>query len=56
VFYRAGSQAPVSLGAPAMIIDDRAHVPLSFFTEAAGFSNAYFFEGQIDINNLEPMR
>jgi hypothetical protein len=47
--------AVISLGASPVIINDRTHVPLSFFSLVAGFNNAFFFEGQIEINNFERM-
>jgi hypothetical protein len=48
-------EAVISLGAAPAIIGDRTHVPLAFFTDVIGLNNAYFFEGQIVIDNYEKM-
>ncbi len=54
--YALGKMAPTLLGDAPVLLDGTVYVPLNFFTEVAGMSNAYFFEGQIDIDNGEKMQ
>lgn len=41
---------------PPELTNSLTYVPLSFFRDVVGVTNAYLFEGQIDIDNGEPMR
>jgi len=43
------------LSAPAVLKNGRTYVPLQFFKALGLANNAYFFEGQFDIDNREPM-
>lgn len=54
--YALGKMAPILLGDAPVVVDGHVYVPLNFFTEVAGVNNAYFFEGQIDIDNGEKMQ
>ncbi|MCL2407549.1 MAG: copper amine oxidase N-terminal domain-containing protein [Defluviitaleaceae bacterium] len=53
--YAITGGAEITLGTPSTIINGRTFVPLSFFHTVLGMNNAFFFEGQIDINNFEHM-
>ncbi|MCL2702487.1 MAG: copper amine oxidase N-terminal domain-containing protein [Defluviitaleaceae bacterium] len=53
---RRGEAVSINIGAAPTLINDRTYVPLQFFTEVAGFNNAYFFEGQIEINDFDLMQ
>lgn len=54
--YALGKMAPRLLGDAPVLVNGAVYVPLNFFTEVAGISNAYYFEGQIDIDNGEKMQ
>ena len=43
--------APIQLGTAPELVDGKTYVPLQFFKEVARMNNAYFFEGQIVIDN-----
>lgn len=49
------SGVPCSLGTAAKIVNNTMYVPLNFFREIAVTNNAYFFEGQIVVDNGEIM-
>lgn len=53
--YIYARMAPISLGAAPELTDNATYVPITFFTEVLRMNNAYFFEGQIIIDNEEPM-
>jgi len=53
--YIKARMAPIQLEAAPVVIDGKAYVPLSFFTTIAGQNNAYIFEGQIVIDDMEKM-
>ncbi|KAB2954271.1 copper amine oxidase N-terminal domain-containing protein [Heliorestis acidaminivorans] len=44
------------LGTAPVLTDGTTYVPLHFFRDIVPMNNAYFFEGQIVINNDEPQR
>jgi hypothetical protein len=46
----------LNLPVAAELKDGFTYVPLKFFTEVLGLNNAYFFEGQIHIDNFEKMQ
>lgn len=54
--FALGRMAPKLLGDAPVLVDGTVYVPLNFFTEIAGINNAYYFEGQIDIDNGEKMQ
>jgi len=54
--YNVGKMTPIELGAAPQLINGYTYVPLSFFKEVLGVNNAFVFEGQVDINNAEPMQ
>jgi hypothetical protein len=53
--YLYAKTAPIKLGTAPALVNGTTFVPLSFFKEVAKVSNAYVFEGQIDINDGELM-
>lgn len=53
--YNYMRMAPIQLGAAPELVDGKTYVPLRFFKEVARMNNAYFFEGQIVIDNNEVM-
>ena len=46
----------VELAYPSKIVDGRTYVPFRFFAQVFGMNNAYHFEGQVVIDNEEPMQ
>ena len=54
-YYTRGRMAPIELGTAPELTDSRTYVPLSFFKQVIGMNNATYFEGVIEINNLETM-
>ena len=54
-YYTYARMAPIQLGTAAENHKGIVYVPLSFFTEVMRLNNAYVFEGQIVIDNLEKM-
>lgn len=54
-YYTIGRAAPIELGIAPVAENNRAFVPLSFFRDLTNMNNAYYFEGQIVINNDEKM-
>lgn len=54
-YYTIGRAAPIELGSAPVAENNRAFVPLSFFRNVIKMNNAYYFEGQIVINNDEKM-
>jgi len=46
----------INLEAPAIILENSTFVPLQFFNEVFGLNNSYLFEGQVFIDNFEPMQ
>lgn len=54
-YYTIGRAAPIELGIAPVAVNNRAFVPLSFFRNVINMNNAYYFEGQIAINNDEKM-
>lgn len=54
-YYVYMRMAPITLGTAPVLRDSRTFVPMSYFREVLGLNNAYFFEGQIVINNAEKM-
>ena len=53
--YTLADGSTISLGTAPVIIDDRTHVPLSFFREVMDFNNAWFHAMQVIIDNEERM-
>ena len=53
--YQVAGTPKISLGDAPEAVDGVVYVPLQFFRDVAGVSNAYFFEGLIVIDNGEPM-
>ncbi|MFS0726905.1 copper amine oxidase N-terminal domain-containing protein [Paenibacillus sp. 1P07SE] len=53
--YGNSANDAIELGAAPVIVEGNTYVPLSFFKEVAGLNNAYVFEGQIVINNNDPI-
>jgi len=53
-YYTYARMAPIELGVAPVIVDGLTYVPLSFFREVVRMNNAIFFEGRIEIDNLEP--
>jgi hypothetical protein len=47
--------APITLGTAPVLRDSHTFVPLDYFREVLRLNNAYFFEGQIVIDNAEKM-
>ena len=54
-YYTFAKMAPIELGTAPVIVEGRTFVPLHFFREVMGQSNAYVFEGQVVIDNGEAM-
>lgn len=54
-YYTYQRVAPIELGTAPALVNGTTYVPLSFFTEVAQLNNAYFFEGQLVIDNGEKM-
>lgn len=54
-YYTYAKMAPITLGAAPEITNGLTYVPLKFFKEVAGMTNAYLLEGLIEINNGKPM-
>jgi hypothetical protein len=53
--YRDEKAVRLITAAPPELTGGFTYVPLHFFKEVAGTNNAYVFEGQIVIDNREPM-
>ncbi|RXJ00744.1 copper amine oxidase N-terminal domain-containing protein [Anaerobacillus alkaliphilus] len=54
-YYTYMRTAPIYLGAAPELINGVTYVPLHFFTDVMRLTNAYVFEGQIVIDDLEKM-
>ena len=53
--YTYQRTAPIELGTAPVLHNSLTYVPLNFFTQVAKLNNAYYFEGQLVIDNEEPM-
>ncbi|MCL2461393.1 MAG: polysaccharide deacetylase family protein [Defluviitaleaceae bacterium] len=53
--YTYARTTPITLAAAPELTGDRTFVPLAFFREVLNMNNAYFYEGQIVVDNDESM-